>query len=89
MEPLIEDLLVAVRRLARVRAVVWLAVVAASGFAFGWMLREGVPTEYLDASVFAWVLLVGAAALNMKDADRRAERRRKERLDRLYGRRSS
>jgi uncharacterized membrane protein YfcA len=87
MEPLIENLLTAARHLVQLRAIVWLTVIAASGFAFGWMLKEGMPTEYLDAAVFVWALLVGAAALHMRDAERRADRRRKERLDRLYGRR--
>jgi uncharacterized membrane protein YfcA len=86
MEPIIDKFLVAGRRLLGVRAAIWLTVVAVTGFVFGWAIRNGASQEILDGLILLWTFLVAAAALNMRAADLRAERRRQERLDALYGR---
>jgi hypothetical protein len=86
MEPVIDKLLAAARPLLGVRACVWLAVIALGGFGFGLALRAGIAWEAQDALLFLWVLVIGVAAGDMRSSERRAEKRRRKKLDALYGR---
>lgn len=87
MEIVIEKLLAAMRPLLSARPVAWAAVVALSGFGLGLALRSNLAAATLDILLFLWVLVIGAAALNMRAAEHRAARRRQAKLDALYGRR--
>ena len=87
MEPVIDKLVAAARPLLGIRAAAWLAMVAVSGFGLGLALRDGVAQEPLDILLFFWVLAIGAAAWDMRAAEHRAAKRRRRKLDALYGRR--
>jgi len=86
MEIVVEKLLSVLRPLLAIRPALWALLVAASGFALGLALRSDLPPHALDVVLFAWVMVIGLAAFNMRAAERRAARRRQEKLDRLYGR---
>lgn len=88
MDLLLEKLRAAVQPLLGIRAAIWLALVALAGFGLGAAMNSGIGDWPLDLALFVWVLAVGAAACDMRAAEQRAERRRKQKLDALYGRRS-
>ncbi|HEV8016228.1 MAG TPA: hypothetical protein VGP48_11885 [Stellaceae bacterium] len=87
MEPVIDKLLAVARPLLHIRACAWLAIIALSGFSFGLALRAGIAWQAQDVRLFFWVLVIGAAAGDMRASERRAEMRRRKKLDALYGRR--
>ncbi|HLI22057.1 MAG TPA: hypothetical protein VKV32_13110 [Stellaceae bacterium] len=86
MEIVVEKLLAAVRPLLSIRPALWALLIASSGFGLGLALHSDLAARTLDILLFAWVLVIGLAALNVSAAERRAERRRQQKLDRLYGR---
>ena len=88
MEPVIDKLLAVARPLLSFRACLWLAIIAMCGFGLGLALRAGIAWEVQDALLFAWVLVIGGAAGDMRASERRAEKQRRKKLDALYGRRS-
>lgn len=89
MDIVIEKLLAAMRPLLSARSAAWAAIVALSGFGLGLALRSHLAAVTLDILLFLWVLLIGAAAFNMRAAEHRVARRRQAKLDALYGRRRS
>lgn len=88
MDPFLEELVVAARRLLELRAIVCVMLVASYGLAFGWVLKAGADAVELGELVGVGAVLIAAATFVMKFADFRAESARRRRLDALYGRRS-
>ena len=89
MEALIDELLVAAKRLFGLRAALCVSAVAACGYLLGSVLSRGAATEELARWALLGALTVGAAAFAMHSAELHAEQQRKRKLDTLYGRDSS
>lgn len=89
MEPFIDELLGAAKRLLGFRAGLCISAVAAYGFLLGSVLGRGAAAEELARLALLGAVTVGAAAFAMRSAEIHAERRRKKKLDALYGRDSS
>lgn len=89
MESLIDELLVAAKRLLGFRAGLCISAVAACGYLLGSALNGGAAVEELARLALLGGLTVCAAAFAMRSAELHAERQRKQKLDALYGRDSS
>ena len=89
MESLIDELLVAAKRLLGVRAGLCILAVAVYGYLLGSVLSRGAAWKELAAVVLLGAFTVAAAAFAMRSAEIDAERLRKKKLDALYGRDSS
>lgn len=86
MEPLINELLVAARRLIGVRAALSITAVAAYGYLLGSALSGHASALDLAKIGLLGALAIGVAALAMHSAELHAERQHKKRMDSLYGR---
>ena len=89
MEPFIDELRVAARRLMGLRAALCIVAVAIYGYLLGLVLSDGAAARYLVLVVLLGGLTIAAAAFAMHAAELHAEHLRKRRLDSLYGRDSS
>jgi hypothetical protein len=89
MEPLIDELLVAAKRLLGFRAGLCVSAVAVYGYLVGSVLSRGVAAEDLAKMALLGALTIAAAAFAMRSAEVYAGRQRKKKLDALYGRDSS
>ena len=89
MEPLIDELLIAAKRLLGVRAGLCISAVAIYGYLLGSVLSRGPAWEELAAVVLLGAFTIAAAAFAMRAAEIHAERLHKKKLDALYGRNSS
>lgn len=89
METLIDELLVAAKRLVGFRAGLCAFAVAIYGYVLGSVLSRGAPAEELAKLALLGALTIGTAAFAMRSAEVCAERRRAKKLDALYGRDSS
>jgi hypothetical protein len=86
MEPLIDELLVAAKRLLGLRAGLCITAVAAYGYLLGSVLSRGAAAEELARMALLGAVTLGAAAFAMRSAELHAEQQRKKKLDALYGR---
>lgn len=86
MEQLIDELLVAAKRLRGFRAGLCISAVAIYGYFLGSVLNRGAPAEDLAKWVVLGALTLAAAAFAMRSAEVHAERLRRRKLDALYGR---
>jgi hypothetical protein len=89
MESVFEELCLAVRRLIGLRAGLCTAAVAICGYLLGWTLSHGAALEDVAGVTLLGVVTVGAATFAMRSAEVYSQRRRKKKLDALYGRDSS
>lgn len=89
MESLIDELLVAAKRLLGFRAGLCISAVAVYGYLLGSVLNRGAAPEELARLALLGAVTIGAAALAMRSTDLEAERRRQKKLDALRGRDSS
>ena len=89
MEPFIDELRAAARRLLSMRAALCVTAVAVYGYLLGSVLSRGAGFKDLAIAALLGALTVGAASFAMRSAERHAERQRRKRLDALYGRDSS
>lgn len=89
MEPLIDELRVAAKRLLGFRAGLCISAVAAYGYLLGSVLSRGVATREFAILALLGAVTIAAAAFAMRSAELHAERQRKKKLDALYGRDSS
>ena len=86
MEPFIDELLVAAKRLLGIRAGLCLTAVAVYGYLLGSVLSRGAAVEDLAKMAALGTLTIAVAAFAMRSAERQAQRQRQKRLDALYGR---
>jgi uncharacterized membrane protein YfcA len=86
MESLIDELLVAAKRLLDFRAGLCITAVAAYGYLLGAVLSRGTAAEELAKWALLGAVTIGAAAFAMRSAELHAERQRQKKLDALYGR---
>jgi hypothetical protein len=86
MESLIDELLVAAKRLFGLRAGLCIIAVAVYGYLLGSVLSRGAGAEDLAKLALLGALTIGVAAFAMRSAERHAEHHRRKRLDALYGR---
>jgi len=89
MESLIDELLVAAKRLLGLRAGLCVSAVAIYGYLLGSVVSRGAPAEELAKLAVLGALTVATAAFAMRSAEVYAERQRKKKLDTIYGRDSS
>ena len=89
MESLIDELLIAAKRLLGIRAGLCITAVAIYGYLLGAVVSRGAAAEELGRLALLGALTVGGAAFAMRSAELHAERQRKQKLDALYGRDSS
>jgi uncharacterized membrane protein YfcA len=89
MESLIDELLVAAKRLLGFRAGLCVSAVAVYGYLLGAVLSRGAPAEELAKLALLGALTIAGAAFTMRSAKVYAERQREKKLDALYGRDSS
>ena len=86
MESLIDELLVAAKRLLGLRVGLCVAAVAIYGYLLGSVLSRGAAAEDLAKWALLGALTIGVAAFAMRSAERHAAHQRRKRLDALYGR---
>jgi len=86
MEALIDELIVAAKRLLGLRAGLCIVAVAIYGYLLGTVLGDGAGALDLAKLALLGALTIAAAAFAMNSADRHAAYKRKKRLDALYGR---
>jgi hypothetical protein len=86
MESLIDELLIAARRLLGLRAGLCVSAVAVYGYLLGLVLSRGAVAEDLAGLALLGALTIGAAAFAMRSTEIHSERQRKKKLDALYGR---
>src|SRR6185312_10792751 len=86
MEPLIDELLGAAKRLLGVRAALCITAVAVYGYLLGTVLSHGAAVGELAQLALLGTVTITVAAFAMHSAERHAEKRRRKRLDALYGR---
>jgi hypothetical protein len=89
MDQIFEELRLVARRLFGIRAGLCTAAVAIYGYLLGSTLSGGVALDDLAKLALLGAVTVGAATFAMRSAEIHAERRRKKKLDALYGRDSS
>lgn len=89
MESAFEELRLAARRLFGLRAGLCTAAVAIFGYLLGLTLSQGADLTNVAELALLGIVTVGAAAFAMRSAEVHMERRRKKKLDALYGRDSS
>ena len=89
MESLIDELLVAAKRLVGLRAGICIIAVAVSGYLLGFGLSSGAAAEDVAKLALLAALAVAVGAFAMRSAEVYGERQRKKKLDALYGRDSS
>jgi len=89
MEPFIDELRAAARRLLGMRAALCITAVAVYGYLLGLVISRGAGPKDLVLTGLLGALTIGAAAFAMRSAEAHAERLRRQRLDALYGRDSS
>ncbi len=86
MESLIDELLVAAKRLSGIRAGLCITAVAVYGYLLGSVLSRGAAPEDLAKLAVLGALTISVAAFAMRSAERHAAHQRRKRLDALYGR---
>lgn len=86
MEPFIDELLGAAKRLLGIRAGLCITAVAVYGYLLGSVLSRGAAVDDLAEMALLGTLTIAAAAFAMHSAERHAARQRQKRLDALYGR---
>ncbi|HEY1504489.1 MAG TPA: hypothetical protein VGF92_09325 [Stellaceae bacterium] len=89
MESLIDELLVAAKRLLGLRAGLCISAVAVYGYLLGSVLDRGAAADELTILALLGAATIVAAAFAMRAAEIHAEQQRKKKLDALYGRDSS
>ena len=86
MESLIDELLVAAKRLLGVRAGLCISAVAIYGYCLGSILSRGAAAEDIAKWALLGAVTVAAAAFAMRSAEIHAAHQRQKKLDALYGR---
>lgn len=86
MDSLIDELLVAAKRLLGLRAGLCVCAVAIYGYLLGSVVSRGAPAEELAKLALLGALTIVSAAFAMRSAEVYAERQRKDKIDALYGR---
>jgi hypothetical protein len=86
MEPLIDELFGAAKRLLGIRAGLCITAVAVYGYLLGTVLSHGAAVGDLAQLALLGTVTITVAAFAMRSAERHAESQRRKRLDALYGR---
>jgi len=85
MESLIDELLIAARRLLGLRAGLCISAVAVYGYLLGSVLSGGAVADLAGLALLG-AFTIAAAAFAMRSAEIHAELQRKKKLNALYGR---